>query len=307
MKRIISVFTILIILILAVSGCSLRASSGGEQYNLYFANQEKNNLVVEMRSIDERGMERTARTVIEELIKGPSNDDAKGVIPKGTTLLDFDIKDSVALVNFSKEYFSSEDDSKTEELLARYSVVNTLCDIEGIDKVKIFIEGTELVNSSNVPVGALGKEDIMLNSLGSESANSTPVTLYFPDKGLSHLEAVERKVSLVDNSVEKTVVLELVKGPDSDKLMSTIPAETKVLSVETKDGICFVNLSPEFITKHSHGTTAEAFTIYSIVNSLTEIAGVDSVQFLVEGKKAEVIRHMLLDSPYNRSEEYIRK
>lgn len=307
MKRIISVLLIAIMLIVAVTGCSIRTSSEGQLYNLYFANQDKNNLIVEVRNIDERGIERTAKAVLEELIKGPSNDDTMGVIPEGTKLLDFDIKDSVALVNFSREYFSAEDDSETEELLARYSVVNTLCDISGIDKVKIFIEGTELVNSSNVPVGALGKEDIMLNSLGDESANSIPATLYFPDKGLSCLVGEEREVSLVDNSVEKTIVLELVKGPHSDELMSTIPVETKVLSVETKDGICFVNLSAEFITKHSQGTTAEAFTIYSIVNSLTEIAGVDSVQFLVEGKKAEVIRHMLLDSPYKRSEEYIRR
>ncbi len=305
MKRIIGVLLIAVMLILSISGCSLRASSGGEMYNLYFANQEKNNLVTETRNIDERGMERTAKAVVEELIKGPSGADARGVIPKGTRLLDFDIKDSVAMVNFSKEYFPA-DDNKTEELLARYSLVNTLCDIEGIDKVKIFIEGKELVNSSNVPVGALGKDDIMLNSLGND-ANTTPITLYFPDKGLAFLEEVERKVTLVDNSMEKTIVIELVKGPDSDKLMSTIPSDTKVLSVETKDGICFVNLSSEFITKHSHGTTAEAFTIYSIVNSLTEIAGVDSVQFLVEGKKADVIRHMLLDSPYSRSEEYIRR
>lgn len=305
MKRIIGVSLIAIMLSLAVSGCSLRASSGGEMYNLYFANQDKNNLIVETCSVDERGLERTAKAVLEKLIAGPSNDNAKGVISTGTKLLDFDIKEGIALVNFSKEYFPA-DDSKTEELLARYSVVNTLCDIEGIDKVKIFIEGKELVNSSGVPVGALGKEDIMLNSLGND-ANTTPITLYFPDKGLAFLEEVERKVTLVDNSVEKTIVLELVKGPDSDKLVSTIPADTKVLSVETKDGICFVNLSSEFITKHSHGTTAEAFTIYSIVNSLTEIAGVDSVQFLVEGKKADVIRHMLLDSPYSRSEEYIRR
>ncbi len=307
MKRIISVSVLIFVLICAVTGCVMNTSTDGKLYNLYFANQQKNDLVVEQRNIDERGLERTARAVMAELIKGPATGDSHGVIPPKTVLIDLDIKDSVALVNFSKDYFPENDDTKIQELLARYSVVNTLCDIEGIDKVKIFIEGTELVNSSNVPVGALGKEDIMLNSTSSESAKTVSVILYYPDKNLINLKEELRTVSMVDNSLEKTIVHELLKGPEGEDLMSTIPAETKVLSVETKDGICFVNLSSEFITKHGHGSTAEAFTVYSIVNSLTELATVDSVQFLVEGKKAEVIKHMLLDSPYKRNEEYIHK
>jgi len=305
MKRILLTAFIVILLIFSVVGCISRTSTAGNVYNLYFANDKMNNLVVEQRSIDADSLDKIAEKIVKALIKGPSSPSNCALIPENTIILDLTIVDSIATVNFNKAYYPVGDNAETVELLARYSLVNTLCDIDGIDKVKIFIEGAELVNSSNVPVGALGKEDIILNT-SAENAKAEYVTLYFPDKNAIELKEEMRNVPLIDNSIEKTVVHELIKGPSAEGLISTIPSETKVLSVETKDGLCFVNLSAEFITKHSQGSTAEALTVYSIVNSLTELPGINSVQFLIEGKKAEVMNHMLLDSPYTRNEDYIK-
>ena len=304
MKRILYIAVAVVLVLFCVIGCVSKPSVNGSSYNLYFANEKKNNLVVENRNVDAgNSLDIIAENIAKELIKGPQSASNYGVIPKDTRVLGVEIKDAVASIDFSKAYFPKGDNAEIEELLARYSVVNTLCDIDGIEKVKIFIEGAELVNSSNVPVGALGKEDIMINSTTFDTAKQETLILYFPDKNAQYLIAEARTVALIDNSVEKTVVSELVKGPVNKDLMSTIPAETKVISVESKDGICFVNLSSEFVTKHGQGSTAEVFTVYSIVNSLTELPGVSSVQFLIEGKKAEVLKHMLLDTPYTRSEE----
>lgn len=303
MKRII-IFVMLVAVFLAAVGCSQNTSNKGIEYNLYFANQQKNNLEVEKRSIPVDSLEKTAEKIVKELVKGPASSSRCAVIPADTILLDLKIVDKEAVVNFNKNYYPKGESSETQELLARYSLVNTLCDIDGIQSVKIFVEGAELVNSSNVPVGSLSKKDIILNG---DNSKTVPVKLYFPDKNAVNLVGEERKVTLVDNSLEKTVMLELVKGPQNKDLIATIPSETKVLSVETKDGLCFVNLSSEFISKHGQGSAAEAFTVYSIVNSLTELAEIKSVQFLIEGKKAETLKHMLLDSPYKRNEEYIEK
>ena len=46
---------------------------------------------------------------------------------------------------------------------------------------------------------------------------------------------------------------------------------------------------------------SEIFTIYSIVNSLTELDTVASVQFLVEGEKKEALSHMALNEPIARN------
>ena len=65
-------------------------------------------------------------------------------------------------------------------------------------------------------------------------------------------------------------------------LYRTVSPDTKILSVMTKDGICYVNLDSNFLTVVNNVTMDVA--IYSIVNSLTELQGVDRVQILVNGE-----------------------
>jgi len=48
-------------------------------------------------------------------------------------------------------------------------------------------------------------------------------------------------------------------------------------------------LSKEFVENHIGGSTAELMTINSIVASLTELPGIDKVQFLIEGNVREVL------------------
>jgi len=52
-----------------------------------------------------------------------------------------------------------------------------------------------------------------------------------------NLVAVRRRAQLVDNSMKKTVLKELIQGPGYEKCYATIPNGVKVLSVETKEGI----------------------------------------------------------------------
>ena len=68
--------------------------------------------------------------------------------------------------------------------------------------------------------------------------------------------------------------------------------------METKEGICFVNLSKEFKTTHIGGTSAETMTIYSIVNTLGELDSVEKVQFLIEGQKEDEYIHFIFNEPF---------
>ena len=84
-------------------------------------------------------------------------------------------------------------------------------------------------------------------------------------------------------SVEKLVVESLIRGPVSaDTDYPTLPAGTKILSISTKDGTCYVNLNEGF-QEQGYNVT-EAVTIYSIVDSLTELDTINTVQIAVNGK-----------------------
>jgi len=119
------------------------------------------------------------------------------------------------------------------------------------------------------------------------------VTLYFGDKDAMYLVPETRTVDKKDGTLEAAVVAELLKGPQKEGSVPTIPEGTRVLSVTVDNGVVYVDFSKEFQTQHPGGSAGEIMTIYSVVNTLTGIPGVEKVQFLLEGEKQEsILGHM---------------
>lgn len=111
------------------------------------------------------------------------------------------------------------------------------------------------------------------------------VTLYFGDKQAMYLVPEEREVVKGNQSLEEVVLSELIKGPRNPELVKTIPEGTKLLSVQVVEGVAYVNFSKEFQTRHWGGSAGETFTLYSVINSLAKLEGIQKVQFLLEGEK----------------------
>ena len=191
------------------------------------------------------------------------------------------------------------------ESFAVISIVNTVTDLEGIEKAHILVDGDELIAPSGDPYGALASYDIEKKDNG---LNVSTVTLYFPDEQAMYVMPEQRKVPK-NESFEQAIVKELMKGPETPGLTKlTVPEEAKLLSVEVKDKIAYVNFSRELTEKHMGGTTGEEMTIIPIVNTLTELPEVNKVQFLVEGKKRKTLAgHIIFDEPFKRREDRIKE
>ncbi|MBQ7901639.1 MAG: GerMN domain-containing protein [Clostridia bacterium] len=309
MKRVLCIVMILVIAVCACGCDGKPAVSDGKltkDVNLYFSNADYNNIRSEKRTVAYTEDDVFAQLVVQELLEGPSDVTSKAVIPSGTRLLDFKTDGVIARLNFSSEYLNFEgDNSKSAELLARYSIVKTLCELPGIDKVDICVEGEALLNSSGNPLGPIGENDIVFDENSTENVTHKYVTLYFSDEMGEKLVPVRRRAPLVDNSMEKTIITELIKGPDSDRYYGTLPSDTKLLTVETKEKICFVNFSKEFVDKFSGGSTEATLAIYSVVNSLTELGDIQKVQFLVNGEKVEWFGDYAFSEPFERDEDII--
>lgn len=133
----------------------------------------------------------------------------------------------------------------------------------------------------------------------------TELTLYFANSN-AQLEKVTEKKAIGDTPVEKAVVEALIDGPDDESFIPVIPQETKVNSVKTEDSVCTVDLSEEFVSKRTGGTSTDMLAVYSIVNSLTELDGTDSVQFLIDGEKLEIFGGLIFDEPFTADESLIK-
>jgi sporulation and spore germination protein len=105
----------------------------------------------------------------------------------------------------------------------------------------------------------------------------------------------------------RTVVEELVKGPQTG-LGGTLPAETKVIdSFVTSAGVAYVDLSKEAAQKHPGGSKGELLSVYSVVNSLTaNFPAVKRVQILVEDRQVPTLAgHVDLTRPLSSDMTYL--
>lgn len=131
------------------------------------------------------------------------------------------------------------------------------------------------------------------------------LTLYFPNKeyietGQENLMMVlpeKREVYLDNRTMAKAAMEELLKGPKSPEL-SGLPERLKLIGVKVENGIAYVDFSSEGL---SGGSLEESLVIRSVVMTLTEIQGINKVQFLVDGKIPETLMgHADVSTPISR-------
>ena len=96
----------------------------------------------------------------------------------------------------------------------------------------------------------------------------------------------------------------LLKGPDREGLYPTLPPTATLLGVRVKDGVCYVNFNDAFVTDALD--VADYVPIYSIVNSLSEISGINKVQITVNGSSDYKFRDSIpLDTLFERNLDYV--
>jgi spore germination protein GerM len=146
----------------------------------------------------------------------------------------------------------------------------------------------------------------------AQKSDKFNVVLYFSDKDAMNLVPENREIEVKDKHntelLAQAIVEGLIKGPRSSKLVKTIPPEARVLSVKIDNGIAKVDFSEEISTKHWGGSTGETMTVSSIVDSLTELEGINMVQILIAGKQAETLAgHLDISQPLARNKDIIKK
>lgn len=103
----------------------------------------------EKRIIDAEITPENAYLLIEELIKGPENKkEYLPVLPEGTTILNYSYNKETKIATIDMSGKIKEAKGSMGEIFAVYSIVNTLNNIEGIDKVQILVEGKILESLS---------------------------------------------------------------------------------------------------------------------------------------------------------------
>ena len=265
----------------------------------YFAEVGSTSLGVERRDVQGEEITDIISNTLAELKKGPKLEEHISAIPEEVNFNYAQLNGDVLTVDLSSQYSQMKNG---EEVLCRAAIVWSLTSIPGVYYVIFTVDGEQITLTNGQPMEKMGRDDIVLDAIIlPETTTYETVKLYFGNDQATGLAVEERKIEVNPNQpLEKYVVEQLIAGPESSNLIATIPPETKIRDIKTtSDGICYVDLSAEFVTKHNGGSTGEMLTIYSIVDSLTTLDNINKVQFLIEGEKQNEFKgHVDFSKPF---------
>lgn len=111
------------------------------------------------------------------------------------------------------------------------------------------------------------------------------VSFYYPDDAVMYLCPETLLVSTRETEFLEAIVHTLINGPVDPELNPSISGDVNVFSATVKDEICTVDLSEEFAKHNTGGSTKETMAVYSIVNTLCGIDGIEKVKINIEGNE----------------------
>lgn len=144
-----------------------------------------------------------------------------------------------------------------------------------------------------------------VEEITEEQSRQTMVKLYFKNKETGDLDTETRLIDVKNlaNNPYKVLLNMLIEGPKNEKLERLIPEDTKTNKVELQKNVVVIDFFEGFIKNHLDGAEEESKTIYSIVNTLTELTEVDGVKILINGEEGKAF----LDEAINFKEVFVRK
>lgn len=296
-KRILSILLVFVMLFSLV-GCNREEKKEGE-YQVYYLNMNKTKLTPEAYDSTGAEGEELLMELLERLKSAPDDSKLRQTIPANVEVNGISINGSYLFVDFSEEY---KDMSPTEEVLVRAGIVRTLLQTNICSVVAFTVNSEPLLSHDGTLVGTMSADSFVENP-GKQinSSVETTLTLYFSNPDGTGLVRETRNVHYSSNiSMEKLIMEQLIEGPKSSSLVGTIPSGTTLISVTQVDGVCYVNLSESFRTQSA--TVPEEITLYSIVNSLSELQGVTRVQLAINGSTEGYVKYNFeLSKMYERN------
>ena len=284
MKKIYQIISILlaVCLLTGVVGCRKKEQKADAKYTIYQINQSGTALVPKDYDGTGKSVDEEVKGMLSALQKCDDEVKAQAALPKKVKLERYTLEDEKLILYYNAAY--------------------------GVDLVMICVDGTPLTDKKGNTYGYQQAEDFVQNTGSSiNSFQEMKLTLCYADSSGEKLQKEEDTVRYNSNeSKERVVVEQLMRGPSNNRLLATIPKGTKLLGVSIKDHICYLNFD-EGLRNIAPGVSPET-VIYSIVNSVIDGGNVSEVQISINGDSSIVYQESIkLDEPLSRNQEMIKE
>lgn len=302
---------ITLLMIFSLVGCENKAweqtvdkTAPEKVYEVYYLNTAETKIQSVSYVVNSEKIETKVQELLAALSSPPEEIGLKQAIPDDISLVSFAVNEGVVSLDFGENYYTL---TGVAEVLRRAAVVKTLCQIKDVKSVQYTVGEQPFLYSDMTPVGNMKADDFIDNTSGETTYYQTVhLTLYYTDERGKKLYSARHNVEFDGTiSLENLIINQLISGPLlEEKLMPVIPEGTKLNKVSSKDGICYVDLSKDFLS--GIDGVSNSVIIYSVVNSLSEIGSVTKVVFTIDGEPITDYRgEIQLDLPLERKLEII--
>lgn len=230
---------------------------------------------------------------------GPVSSALANPLPPDTAVEDWSLEEGVLTLRFGAGLAQL---SGVELTIAAGCLARTFLELTGAETLVLTADGALLNGETamRLSVSDLSLRDDSLDRL------HTDLTVYYASSDRRYLIGQDVSVQISSPEELPMQLLELLLSPPSGSgLSSPLPAGTRILSVSVADGLCTVELSPEFENRRFYSLTAQCLSLLSVVNTLTALESIDRVEFTIGGNL--LIRYGSLDiaAPLVRDERCI--
>lgn len=292
----------LLLICLGLTAC-LEESQEVLGFQVYFTNEAGDQLVEKSYTPKAEGGEILVRELLNYLKKPESP--FVSAIPDKVEVSRFTLSEAHLTLDFNSSY---QEMDAVEEVLLRAAVVQTLVQVPEVEDVRFTVGGEALADVTGGEIGFMNQETFIdTKGEGINSYQYAALPLYLADASGQKLVREMRNVHYSsNNSLEKVVIEELIRGPLNENLTPVLPSDTRLLTASVRGSTCTLNFDKAFgQAPAGSNATAEA-AIYAIVNSICEVCDVSRVEIQVDGSTGFVYRDQVsLDQKFKRNEELI--
>ena len=305
-KRIALLFTVFLVLLLVFTSCKGKGSDintpdtheGNDEVEdeltretiVYYAD-DAGYLVPVMRKIP--WVEGIAKATIEVMMDTPEQQESlmimglRPLLPTDAKILGMSIVDGIAKVDFNNALLECKDALSESNMIQ--GLVMSLSGFSTIDKVQFMFNGQIL---EKMPHGTLvgspiGPMDLNLEMSDDVAGEASKVNIYFHSRSVSqfdYLVPVTRVTSSMHPTLENTIE-EWLKGPvDKDNMTLDLPYDTKLLGIQMKDGVTYINFSKEF-NNIASDPKSEEMVLRALKLITSHYPEVEQLKILVENKE----------------------
>lgn len=291
MKRILP---ILLALTLFLSACSGGPEPAEDQsFDFYYRSAQQSGEVLSAETVSMDTAQLSVEELLTRYLAGPKDRRLRRAVPSQWKLVSAYLDGDTARVIF---YDSQPERSAVEISVARAAIARTLLQLEAIQKVSITMSGQE--NSVT-----LTQRDILFYDTTPQTQQEE-LAFYVPDASGRYLRKETVLVDAMDAGEKPEYILRQLLLPENNG--GIIPAATVLLGVSVENGVCTVDLSSQFVYGMEGGFTETRLAVYAIVNSLTELGEIRTVDLWVSGAPLERLGLLTFSESLRRDETLIR-